>query len=202
MVLKRSYSLWAPIYDCIVAAPTDKWRRQSLDLLNRDEHHQVLISGIGSGLDIPYLKPDIHWLGVDFNQAMLNKAKKKISPQKNIKLELINASVEQLPFRDNQFEAVVAHLILAVVEHPQLAFAEQIRVLKPGGILIILDKFLRPGQIAPLRRLINPITKLLITRFDLVFENLMDNYNNLEIKQDKALKPGNWFRHIIVKKID
>lgn len=200
MVLKRSYSLLAPVYDLFVERPTARWRAQSLQHLTPEKHNHVLIPGIGSGLDLPYLNTGIHYTGFDFNQSMLKKAEHKLRLYPALNLDLLNATIYELPFKPNQFDAIVLHLIIAVVERPEQALAELVRVLRPGGTVLILDKFLRPGQIAPVRRLLNPLVKLIATRFDVVFEKIAATQPDLTIELDQTLKPGNWFRHIILKK--
>ncbi|MFU8779343.1 MAG: hypothetical protein ACNA7M_17030, partial [Roseovarius sp.] len=92
------------------------------------------------------------------------------------------------------------HLILAVVPDPSRALTEAVRVARPGARLLILDKFLRPGQRAPLRRMINPVLSRLATRTDVVFEDLLAQHRNLRVIEDTPALAGGWFRHIVLRK--
>ena len=73
-------------------------------------------------------------------------------------------------------------------------------MLRPGGRILILDKFLRPGQLAPLRRLLNLVIRHIATRTDVVFEHLLPLTPSLRVLADEPAAPGGWFRHIELHK--
>lgn len=199
MGLKHSYSLFAPFYDLIVAKATLSPRKQSLQQLNElsSENDRILISGIGTGLDIPLLETNRHYFGIDLTPAMLAKAKKQNSG-KMIDLQVGN--VMNLPYKDNSFDVVVMHLIVAVVNNPTLALLEAQRVLKNNGHLIILDKFLKPGQLALFRRLLSPIIGTIATQTNVTFEHHLQHCHNLELVSDEPALAGGWFRRILLTK--
>jgi phosphatidylethanolamine/phosphatidyl-N-methylethanolamine N-methyltransferase len=68
--------------------------------------------------------------------------------------------------------------------------------LKSGGSILLLDKFLRPGAQAPLRRLINPLAARIATRTDVVFEHVLAAAPELTIKSDQPALAAGWFRRI------
>jgi ubiquinone/menaquinone biosynthesis C-methylase UbiE len=104
----------------------------------------------------------------------------------------------QLPYLDEYFDAVIMHFILAVVPLSQNALDEATRVLKPHGNILILDKFLRPKQRAPVRRLLSPVISKIATRTDVVFENL--EHPTLTVVSDMPVLMGGWFRQILLRK--
>ncbi len=53
---------------------------------------------------------------------------------------------QKLEFAANTFDAVLLHLILAVIPDPVACIKEVERVLKPGGTVMVFDKFLPDGQ--------------------------------------------------------
>ena len=55
MALRHSYSVLAPLYDTVVRGPLDQVRRKSLARLKDIHNKDILINGIGTGLDIEYL---------------------------------------------------------------------------------------------------------------------------------------------------
>ena len=198
MSLRHSYTLFAPIYDVMVARATEPMRRESLARLEGDAGEQVLIAGIGSGLDIPLLPKGPCYVGIDLTPAMLQKARRRAAGRSDI--ELREADVMALPFPEGSFDTVIMHLILAVVPNPERALHEAARVLKPGGRILLLDKFLRPGQRAPLRRMLNVVTRHLATRTDVVFEDVLKCCSALTVTNDIPMLAGGWFRRIELEK--
>jgi len=196
-LLRWSYSLIAPVYDLVVSRPLLRARTRSLRALPTDSTRRVLLSGIGTGLDLPLL-PKLHrYTALDFNAAMLARAKLR---GRGLQVEWVLGDSMALPFANGYFDHVVLHLILAVVPQPVQCLSEAARVLKPGGSIIILDKFLRPRQTAPLRRALNPLSRRVATRMDVVFEEVLQAVPSLQPVGDVPLLAAGWFRGIVLQK--
>jgi phosphatidylethanolamine/phosphatidyl-N-methylethanolamine N-methyltransferase len=196
-LLKWSYSKLAPLYDLVVAAPLRAARTRSLKSLPADTAGEVLLSGIGTGLDLPLL-PELHrYTALDFSAAMLSRAKPRSG---SLNVEWVLGDSMALPFADAQFDHVVLHLIVAVVPQPAQCLSEAARVLKPGGTIILLDKFLQPNKLALLRRALNPLSRRIATRMDVVFEEVLSAVPELEKISDVPLLAGGWFRGIVLRK--
>ncbi len=196
-MLRWSYSLIAPIYDLFIARPMRAVRIRSLRSLPMDVPKEVLLSGIGTGLDLPLLPKLHHYTALDFNAAMLSRARQHDS---GLQVEWVLGDSMALPFPDAQFDHIVLHLILAVVPQPARCLGEAARVLKSGGTVIIFDKFLRPQQIALLRRALNPLSRRIATRMDVVFEDVLREVPSLQLISDEPLLAGGWFRGIVLRK--
>jgi ubiquinone/menaquinone biosynthesis C-methylase UbiE len=70
----------------------------------------------------------------------------------------------QLAFPDAWFDAVIMHLILAVMPEAERGMSEAVRVLKPGGRIAVFDKFLGDDERPSLtRRLLNAVAKPLFS---------------------------------------
>jgi len=199
VTLRTSYTLLAPVYDAVVEPLTAAARRENLALLPQTPDADVLLVGVGSGLDLPLLPRGPRYTGLDLTPAMLARARRKAAAA-NLAIQLDEGDARQLPYQDTLFDAVVLHLILAVTPHPERVLAEAARVLWPGGQILILDKFLRPGQIAPLRRWLSPLAGLLASRTDVVFEQVLAKTPGLEIVSDQPALAGGWFRRIVLRK--
>jgi phosphatidylethanolamine/phosphatidyl-N-methylethanolamine N-methyltransferase len=196
-LLRMSYSFIAPIYDFLVAAPMRAARKQSLAALPDNSKKHVLISGVGTGLDLPLL-PKIHrYTALDFTPAMLSRAKPRAI---GLEIDFTLGDSMALPFKVESFDHVVLHLIVAVVPESNRCLAEAARVLKPGGTILLFDKFLKPGQRAPLRRLVSPLLGRFATRTNVVLEELLPATPSLEVVSDVPMLGGNWFRAIVLRK--
>jgi ubiquinone/menaquinone biosynthesis C-methylase UbiE len=197
MLLRWSYSLIAPIYDLVIALPLHKARKCSIKSLPVDATGKVLLSGIGTGLDLPLL-PKLHqYAALDFNVAMLSRSRSRGA---ELQVEWVLGDSMALPFPDEHFDHVVLHLIVAVVPQPAQCLLEAARVLKPGGSVILLDKFLQPGKLALFRRSLNPLSRLIATRMDVVFEDVICKVPQLSVVSDVPLLAGGWFRGIVMEK--
>ena len=194
--LQRAYALWAPIYDSAVRSFSAPLRQRSLSNIPQGPC-RVLVDGIGTGLDIPYLPAACEAIGIDLTHSMLHRARRS-----SRHFSLVQADAEALPFPDGCFDVIVMHLILAVVPHTGLALAEASRVLQPGGRVLILDKFLRPGERAFWRRLLAPLSGPIATHTDLVFEDLLTQRPELHCRSDTPAAVGGWFRLIVLEKSD
>ena len=191
MGLQHSYALFAPAYDLLLRAVSASARRRSLAQLPRQGGQRVLLAGVGTGLDVPYLPANNDYVGIDITRAMLARV-----PASPLPLALVQGNVMRLPFADESFDCAVMHLIVAVVPEPSRCLAEAARVLRRGGMLLVLDKFLRPGQAAPLRRALSPFTQAIATRLDVVWEDLLAAVPQIAVQSDEPVLARGWVRLI------
>ena len=197
MNLKHSYTLIAPFYDAAIDRATRAARKHSLSALPAAPG-RVLLAGVGTGLDLPHLPPQHHYVGVDLTEAMLLRARPRAG---KADFSGVIGDAQRLPFADASFDHAVLHLILAVVPQPADCLREVARVLRPGGTALVFDKFLRRGQPAVLRRLANPLVRRLATRLDVVFEEVLAHTPALQLEHDQPALAGGWFRMIRLRRV-
>jgi ubiquinone/menaquinone biosynthesis C-methylase UbiE len=197
MSLRLSYTLLAPFYDLVAGPAFRAARRDSLAALPRDGHRTILVNGVGSGLDLAFLPQGHAYVGLDLTRAMLARCVRRATGHA---FSAVQGNSLALPFRDASFDCVVMHLILAVVPDASRALAESARVVRAGGAILILDKFLKRGQRAPLRRLLHPLAARLVTRLDVVFEDALSRVPGLRLVSDDPAFAGGWFRRIRLEK--
>jgi len=103
---------------------------------------RVLDAGCGSGRHLceSFRTPGVEVTGVDLNRADLGKAKGFLSlmarEQKGRWL-VAQADVTKLPFADGSFDVVICSEVLEHIKDNRTAVAELVRVLKPGGDLVV-----------------------------------------------------------------
>jgi len=193
MSLKRSYSIIAPFYDFAIDGPLAAARRRALAHVPPQPAQRVLINGIGTGLDLPWLPAAHSYVGLDLTAGMLVRARARGGA---LDVTLVQGDSLALPFADAGFDLALLHLILAIVPDPVRALRETARILKPGGRVFVMDKFLRRGQRAFFRRALSPLAARIATRLDVVFEDIAAATPELEIVRDEPLLARGWIRGI------
>jgi len=77
--------------------------------------------------------------GIDFTDAMLEKAQKNVAKLGFSNVEFVKGDIEKMPLADNQFDVIVSNCVLNLVPDKTRAFSEIMRVLKPGGHFCVSD---------------------------------------------------------------
>lgn len=198
LVNKIRYTLYAPIYDRITRV-LEEARQQSISSLHIHEGYKILIVGGGTGLDFPLFPPNVEITATDLTPIMVNKMKIRSSKLK-LKTKLYVMDGQDLTFEDECFDVVILHLILAVIPDPIAAIKEAERVLKPGGQIAVLDKFIPEHQKAGIIRLVlNQFTKLLFSDINRKIEEIV-KHTQLKKVSDVPANFGGVFRRILLQK--
>lgn len=80
--------------------------------------------------------PDLSAVAADFTFAMMAAGRKR---HKGRTIQWCGADALALPFGDNRFDAVTSGYLIRNVTDIRQAFEEQVRVLRPGGMVVCLD---------------------------------------------------------------
>lgn len=81
--------------------------------------------------------------GIDFTDAMLEKARKNVAKLGFSNVEFVKGDIEEMPLADNQFDVIVSNCVLNLVPDKTKAFSEIYRVLKPTGHFCVSDVVLK-----------------------------------------------------------
>ena len=194
------YTVWAPAYDTIArAGGFDAARRLSIDRLQLASGERVLIVGAGTGLDLDFLPSNVHVTAIDVTPAMLTHLERRAADTgRAVTARIMDA--RQLALPDSSFDAVVMHLILAVMPEPERGVREAVRVLKPGGRISVFDKFLRDDERPSLkRRLLNAMAKPLFSDLNRRLGPLLAG-TGLVVEHDDPIAFGGTYRVATLRK--
>jgi demethylmenaquinone methyltransferase/2-methoxy-6-polyprenyl-1,4-benzoquinol methylase len=119
------------------------WKQYAIDIANVKKGDAILDLASGTGDLIKLYHKKIGNSGrivsSDINEAMLDEGKRNLINSGVLGIEFVQANAEKLPFEDNSFDLVSIAFGLRNVTDKDKALSEMCRVLKPGGILIVLE---------------------------------------------------------------
>jgi len=139
--VERAYELLAPVYDFVFDWIFAPGRTAAIEQLALERSDSILEVGIGTGLNLPLYPATCRLTGIDLSQEMLDKAVERVQTlaMPNVILKVMDAT--SMTFGDNEFDKVVATYTISAVPDPVAVLREMRRVVKPGGILVILNHF-------------------------------------------------------------
>jgi demethylmenaquinone methyltransferase/2-methoxy-6-polyprenyl-1,4-benzoquinol methylase len=125
------------------------WRKKTIRLLQKENPHQILDMATGTAdmaiMACQLLNPD-KITGIDLSAEMLELGRKKVEKEGfGDKIELLKGDGEAINFPDNTFDAVMVAFGVRNFENLETGLSEILRVMKPGGKLVVLE-FSKPKQ--------------------------------------------------------
>ena len=147
--IRQMFDGIAPDYDRLnhlMSLGVDRsWRRRALrDIITPDRPQQILDLACGTGdFSIAIARrmhPDGRVTGVDLSEGMLAVMRKKVEKAGlQEQVACLQGDSEAMPFADGSFDVVTIAFGIRNFEHREAALAEILRVLRPGGRLVILE---------------------------------------------------------------
>ncbi|MFZ4563539.1 MAG: bifunctional demethylmenaquinone methyltransferase/2-methoxy-6-polyprenyl-1,4-benzoquinol methylase UbiE [Bacteroidales bacterium] len=139
------------------------WRKTLVSILKTYHPNSVLDVATGTGdlaIAIEQIKPQ-KIVGIDISEKMLEIGRQKIN-QKGLNqvITLRRADAEKIPFSDNTFEAITVAFGVRNFENLELGLKEMKRVLRPGGVMLILE-FSHPSSF-PMKQLYRIYSRFVI----------------------------------------
>ena len=125
-----------------------RWRRSVVDRVAAGQPGRVLDVATGpAGVALAVAgRTRATVVGVDLNEPMLRRGWRNVQAAgRTGKVRLVVGRAEQLPFRDECFDAISFSYLLRYVDEPAAAIAEMTRCLRPGGTMASLEFFVPPA---------------------------------------------------------
>lgn len=138
------YGRWAPLYDLIFDLPFHPGRSAAAQAVAEaaGATGDVLVVGVGTGLELGLLPKRLQVTGIDLSARMLAIARERVARKalrQVISLQVMDAAA--LDFPAGRFNVALAPYVMSVVPSPARALNEMWRVLRPGGEIVIVNHF-------------------------------------------------------------
>ncbi|WP_318507503.1 class I SAM-dependent methyltransferase [Bacillus sp. T3] len=198
---KFIYKIWSPFYDKIFNSGVFLYaRKQLFKDIAMERNQKLLFVGVGTGADLELIDlSSLDITAIDYSPAMLDKARTKF---KNSQIHFLEMDAQNLEFNNHSFDYIIASLIVSVVPDAKKCFQEMTRVLKPGGKIILFDKFSpKDKELSLMKKILRPLIRVLGTDIGLSFEDLFHSNNqNLQIVEDQPVLLNGMYRRIVIRK--
>jgi ubiquinone/menaquinone biosynthesis C-methylase UbiE len=152
---------------------------------------EVLDVGCGTGeIGLLFAEMGHHVTGIDLSEKMIAKAREKTS-NKVLYITFKKGDAEDPPFEAGTFDVVVNRHLLWTLPHPDTAIKNWKKVLKKGGVLIVIDGLWNGGLFErTARQLISDFLTLLVERecprrrhYSKEIRNELPNPNGVQAKK-------------------
>lgn len=127
----------------VISFGTDiKWRKEVVEIVAAHNPKNILDIATGTGdLAISLTASAANEIiGLDISEGMLEVGRKKVAKkQLDGIIKMVVGDSEDLPFKIDTFDAITVAFGIRNFENLEKGLAEIFRVLKPGGIFVILE---------------------------------------------------------------
>ena len=203
--VEKAYGRWAPVYDLVFGKVFDAGRQSTIAEADKIGG-RILDVGVGTGLSLSDYSRSTQLCGVDISEPMLRRALKRVRALGLSNVETLAVmDAKNLAFKDSFFDAVVAQYVITAVPDPERTLDDFIRVLKPGGELILVNHI---GAESGPRRLFElafaPLARRLGWRPEFPFKRLTDwatRHGGVKLVERRPIKPLGHFSLIRFKRL-
>jgi phosphatidylethanolamine/phosphatidyl-N-methylethanolamine N-methyltransferase len=128
---------------------------------------RVLEVGVGTGLSVPVYPGGAHVTGIDISEPMLERARARVEALGRDDVLLQKMDARSMAYPDGHFDKLLAPYVISVVADPEVVLREMVRVCRPGGTIIVVNKFQSDFKpLAWLEWLLSPLTSWIGFRMD------------------------------------
>lgn len=149
---------FARLYDAVMALPEQYFLGEHRSYLADGIQGRVLDIGSGTGAQLPAFAaqesiPAVE--AIEPDPAMRGLARERAEAL-DLRVDLVDANAESLPYEEDSFDAVVASLVFCTIPDAEAAFDEVARVLAPGGEFRFLEHVRATGSVGVAHDLLAP----------------------------------------------
>ena len=141
--IEKAYARWAPVYDLVFGAVFKRGRMASIAAAERHVGvggGHILEVGVGTGISLLGYKRSNRIVGIDISAPMLRRAQERVAEHGLHNVETLAVmDAKHLAVPDASFDVVVAQYVITAVPDPEATLDEFVRVLKPGGEIILIN---------------------------------------------------------------
>ena len=141
--IEKAYDRWAPVYDLVFGRVFEQGR---MSCIAAAEAHigpgggRILEVGLGTGISLLSYRPGNRIVGIDNSAGMLRRALARVAEHNLTNVEALAVmDAKHLAVPDASFDVVVAQYVITAVPDPEATLDEFIRLLKPGGEIILVN---------------------------------------------------------------
>lgn len=142
--MNQLYTRFASAYDLFIDF-FPLWKKWLNSILPFVKGRRILEVSFGPGYLLTAYNKNHYLYGLDYNATMVHRAKVKVLKARR-KAKLTEGNVEAMPYPSNYFDTVVNTMAFSGYPEGHLAMNELLRVLKPGGTLLLLDYDYPPNR--------------------------------------------------------
>lgn len=149
---------FARLYDAVMALPEQYFLGDHRSYLADGISGRVLDIGSGTGAQFPAFAAQEsidEVAAIEPDPAMRERARDRAEAL-DLRVDVVDADAESLPYDDDSFDAVVASLVFCTIPDPAAAFDEVARVLAPGGEFRFLEHVRATGSVGVVHDLLAP----------------------------------------------
>lgn len=199
-----AYDRWAPIYDLVFGKVFTTGRSEAIVAAER-VGGRVLEVGVGTGISLPQYSRSTRLVGIDIADAMLEKARRRVREHGLDNVEQIAVmDAERLALPGDSFHSVVAQYVVTAVPDPERALDEFVRVLRPGGEIIITTRIgAGKGLRGTIEKALMPVTSRLGWRTEFPwsrYEAWAAANGRVELVENRPLPPLGHFSLVRYRK--
>ena len=92
---------------------------------------------VGTGLNLRHYSPGVRLTALDWSERMVQTTRRSLDGSRQV--ALVRADAMALPFADGRFDTVVCTFSLCCVPDERAVIGEAVRMLRPGGSLLLTD---------------------------------------------------------------